>query len=142
MNPKKRLLFYCQHVLGMGHFIRSTEIVRGLSDFDVTFLNGGEIVPGFDLPASVEVVNLPPIKSDNEFRGLQAASGEHSLEEIKAIRTEKILAEYNRVQPDVLVIELFPFGRPMAGQKSFAVCATFWSRSANSSSLKSGFARS
>ncbi len=111
MTAKKRLMFYCQHVLGMGHFIRSTEIVRGLSDFNVTFLNGGEIVPGFDLPASVEVINLPPIKSDAEFRALQPAGGEQSLEEIKAIRAQKLLAEYERVQPDVFVIELFPFGR-------------------------------
>lgn len=110
MNAKKRLMFYCQHVLGMGHFIRSAEIVRGLTDFEVTFLNGGEIVPGFDLPARVEVVNLPPIKSDEEFRALQAV-GDESLEEIKAVRAQRLLAEYERLQPDVLVIELFPFGR-------------------------------
>lgn len=110
MTAKKRLLFYCQHVLGMGHFIRSTEIARGLTNFEVTFLNGGGIVPGFDLPAAVEVINLPPIKSDAEFRALES-SGEQSLDEVKAIRAERILAEYDRIQPDVLVIELFPFGR-------------------------------
>lgn len=111
MAAKKRLLFYCQHVLGMGHFIRSAEIVRGLNRFDVTFLNGGELVPGFELPASVEVVHLPPIKSDAEFRGIEAADGAASLEQIKALRIERILAEYDHVRPDVLVVELFPFGR-------------------------------
>ena len=108
---KKRLMFYCQHVLGMGHFIRSTEIVRGLNGFDVSFLNGGEIVQGFELPASVNVINLPPIKSDVEFRDIHAANGLQSLEQTKAIRTSRILAEYERWQPDVLMIELFPFGR-------------------------------
>ena len=106
-----KLLFYCQHVLGMGHFIRSAEIVRGLRNFDVTFLNGGVIVPGFDLPDEVDVVNLPPIQSDEEFRGIHAVEGERALEEVKRDRTERILAEYERVRPDVLVIELFPFGR-------------------------------
>jgi predicted glycosyltransferase len=106
-----KLLFYCQHVLGMGHFIRSAEIVRSLRDFDVTFLNGGVIVPGFDLPAAVEVVNLPAIQADEEFRDIHVADDERELEEIQRVRTERILAEYDRARPDVLIIELFPFGR-------------------------------
>jgi len=106
-----KLLFYCQHVLGMGHFIRSAEIVRRLRGFDVTFLNGGVMVPGFDLPDVVDVVNLPAIQADEEFRDIHVADDERELEEIKRVRTERILAEYERVRPDVLVIELFPFGR-------------------------------
>jgi predicted glycosyltransferase len=108
MKPK--LLFYCQHVLGMGHFIRSAEIARGLTDFDVHFINGGEIVPGFDLPGSIEVINLPPIKSDADFRELQTSAGA-SLKEVKETRRRLILDEYERWRPDVLLIELFPFGR-------------------------------
>jgi predicted glycosyltransferase len=103
-------MFYCQHVLGMGHFIRSMEIVRGLNCFDVCFLNGGEIIPGFALPAMVEVVNLPPIKADAEFRDIHA-TGAMSLEEIKESRRRRILDEYDRLRPDLLVFELFPFGR-------------------------------
>lgn len=105
------VLFYCQHVLGMGHFIRSTEIVRGLTDFDVTFLNGGEVVQGFELPPAVEVVNLPPIQSDAEFRTIYGTDEARSLDEIKRARTERILAEFERVQPALLIVELFPFGR-------------------------------
>lgn len=111
MTARKKLMFYCQHVLGMGHLIRSGEIVRGLKEFDVVFLNGGEIVPGFELPASVEVINLPPIKSDAEFRGLRSAGNEQNLDKVKENRAQRLLAEYERVQPDMLVIELFPFGR-------------------------------
>jgi predicted glycosyltransferase len=108
----KRLMFYCQHVLGMGHFIRSSEIVRGLvRHFDVCFLNGGEIIPGFDLPASVEVINLPPIRADAEFRDIHAVDGSANLNEIKEIRKLCILDQYTRIKPDILVIELFPFGR-------------------------------
>ena len=108
---KQRILFYCQHVLGMGHFIRSTEIVRGLNDFNVTFLNGGEIVTGFELPDSIDVINLPPIKCDAEFKDIHAANGAQSLDDIKAIRAAKILDEHERTKADILVIELFPFGR-------------------------------
>src|SRR3954471_606258 len=108
---KKKILFYCQHVLGMGHFVRSTEIVRGLTDFTVCFLNGGEIVQGFELPPSIEVVNLPPIKADAEFRDIHAVDDAQSLDEVKAARAARILAEFDCMQPDLLIIELFPFGR-------------------------------
>ncbi len=110
---KKNAMFYCQHVLGMGHLIRSAEIVRALSanGYDVCFLNGGELAEGFALPAGIEVINLPPIKSDVEFREIQAADGTQDLEAVKAERKKLILEAYERQRPDVLVVELFPFGR-------------------------------
>ena len=94
-------MFYCQHVLGMGHFIRSTEIVRALFGFDVYFLNGGEIIPGFELPSTVEIINLPPIKADSEFHDIYAIDGS-GLDEIKDIRKRRIIAEYERVKPEIL----------------------------------------
>lgn len=105
------LLFYCQHVLGMGHLMRSRALVEGLVDrFHVCFLNGGELIPGFTFPSSVEVINLPPLKADAAFTGIHSAGGQ-SLEEIKATRTALILESYARLQPEILVVELFPFGR-------------------------------
>ncbi len=108
---KKRLLFYCQPVLGIGHYIRSREIVRALCDFDVCFVNGGEIVPGLEMPPEVEVVNLPALKSDAEFQQLQLSEAAQSLDEVKEQRKQQLLAIYQHVKPDVVVIELFPFGR-------------------------------
>lgn len=108
---KKKVLFYCQHVLGMGHLIRSREIAHGLKDFEVCFLNGGEIVPGFEFSPDIDVVNLPPIKSDSEFKEILSIGGFRSLDELKTSRSQKILAEYKRFEPDLLIIELFPFGR-------------------------------
>ncbi len=107
----KRLLFYCQPVLGIGHYIRSRAIVRALRDFDVCFVNGGEIVRGLEMPPEVEVVNLPALKSDAEFQQLQLSEPVQSLDEVKAQRTQQLLATYDRIKPDVVVIELFPFGR-------------------------------
>ena len=108
---KTKLLFYCQHVLGMGHLIRSLEIVRGLSDFDVCFLNGGESIAGFRPPAHIEIINLPPISSDAAFRELHATDNQRSLEQTREIRKNLLLETCARVQPEVLVIEMFPFGR-------------------------------
>jgi predicted glycosyltransferase len=59
----KKLMFYCQHILGIGHLVRSLEIVRGLVDnFQICFINGGEIVEGIAIPKRVEIVNLSAIK--------------------------------------------------------------------------------
>ncbi|MBX9258529.1 glycosyl transferase [Desmonostoc muscorum CCALA 125] len=108
----KRLMFYCQHILGMGHLVRSREIVRGLTkDFQICFINGGEIIQGFEIPAGVEVINLPAIKTDAEFRELQVVNDAFSLNEVKEIRKNKLLEIFNEFQPDILMIELFPFGR-------------------------------
>nr|WP_242041565.1 glycosyltransferase [Alkalinema sp. FACHB-956] len=96
----------------MGHLVRSMEIVRGLTqEFQVCFINGGEIINGFDIPAGVEVVNLPAIKTDAEFRALQVVDSDLDLAAVEAIRRAQLLQVYHQFQPDVLMIELFPFGR-------------------------------
>ena len=88
----KTLMFYCQHILGIGHLIRSMEIVRGLTqDFHICFINGGEIVQGFQPPQGVEVVNLPAIKTDAEFRELQAPAGFDSIEAVMERRKIMLL---------------------------------------------------
>lgn len=108
---KKRVLFYCQSVLGIGHFIRSRELVLALRDFEVCFVYGGEVVPGHELPAEVEMIHLPALISDEAFRALHAPDGESDPEEVKTRRREMLLAAFDRFRPDALIIELFPFGR-------------------------------
>lgn len=110
-DEMKKVMFYCQHVLGMGHLVRSFEIVRALNEFEVYFLNGGELLPEIQVPPAIHVINLPPIKSDSEFEGLHSADATLPLEEIKSARLQRILSEYEHIQPDVLILELFPFGR-------------------------------
>ncbi|MEO0375410.1 MAG: glycosyltransferase [Cyanobacteria bacterium P01_A01_bin.17] len=108
----KKLMFYCQHILGMGHLIRSMEIVRGLTDqFQVCFINGGEVIQGFPVPAAVQVVNLPGIKTDRDFRELQPVDPHRDLGEVECDRKFQLLQTLEQFQPDVLVVELFPFGR-------------------------------
>ncbi len=108
---KKRVLFYCQSLLGIGHFIRSRELLFALRDFEVCFLYGGEFVPGFELPDWVEAVYLPALKSDASFQQLYVVGGSGSLQEIQTRRKEMLRAAFDRFAPDVLLIELYPFGR-------------------------------
>ncbi|MCC3416970.1 MAG: hypothetical protein JGK24_19260 [Microcoleus sp. PH2017_29_MFU_D_A] len=108
----KKLMFYCQHILGIGHLVRSMEIVRGLvADFEICFVNGGKAIAGFEIPAGVEVVNLPAIETDPEFQNLAVVDDNRSLEEVQDFRKERLLEIFNFFQPDILMIELFPFGR-------------------------------
>lgn len=108
----KKLMFYCQHILGMGHLIRSMEIVRGLvDDFQVCFINGGEVIQNFQVPAGVIVVDLPAIKTDTEFRELRPVDKTLSLGIVQETRKRLLLEQMTDFQPDVLMVELFPFGR-------------------------------
>jgi predicted glycosyltransferase/peptidoglycan/xylan/chitin deacetylase (PgdA/CDA1 family) len=108
---KKKVMFYCQHVLGMGHLVRSMALVEGLNqEFDVCFVNGGEIVDGFKPPAGVRLENLSPLKSDEDFVGLEGKDGEN-LQEIQKARLQQLFRCYEDFRPDLVVIELFPFGR-------------------------------
>ncbi len=108
----KKLMFYCQHILGMGHLVRSMEIVRGLiPEFQVCFINGGEVIQEFPLPDGVEVINLPAIKTDAEFKTLQVVDQSLTLAEVQEIRKNQLLEIFHRFQPDIFMIELFPFGR-------------------------------
>jgi predicted glycosyltransferase len=109
---KQTILFYCQHILGIGHLIRSMEIVRGLlADFEICFVNGGRVVEEFPIPAGVRVVNLPAIATDTEFQELRAIDPDQDLEAVFDQRRAILLDLVAEVQPDLLVIELFPFGR-------------------------------
>ena len=108
----KRVMFYCQHVLGMGHLIRSAEIVRTMArDFSVLFVTGGEIPEGFRFPPNVDVLQLIPLRCSPDFSDLQLCDLSWDLEETKAIRREVLLHTFDGIRPDVLVTELFPFGR-------------------------------
>ncbi len=107
-----KLMFYCQHILGMGHLIRSIEIVRGLiPDFQICFINGGQVIEEFQFPPEIEVVNIPAVKTDTEFNELRPVDDSLTMEEVETIRKNMLLDICDRFKPDILVIELYPFGR-------------------------------
>jgi predicted glycosyltransferase len=104
----KKILFYCQYHLGMGHLVRSVEVMRSLAtEFQICFVKGGTDVEGLDLPPNIEKVALPALLSEN--RKLKVADPAQNLEEVKQQRTETLLNTFDRFQPDCLVIEGYPF---------------------------------
>ena len=108
---KPHLVFHCQHSLGIGHLVRSLAIAEPLSEhFDVTFLNGGTWPDGFRRPSTIRLVDLPPLRMDDNA-GLVAAQPGASLEGVKAARLAAVCRTIAMERPSVAVIELYPFGR-------------------------------
>lgn len=106
----KKILFYCQYLAGMGHLVRSTEIIRSLvKDFDVCLINGGQLIPGFEFPPEARVLHLPAVWEDGDR--LKPVDGSLTIEEVKESRKQKILDVLEAFQPDCIVTECFPFSK-------------------------------
>ena len=107
-----RVLFYVQHLLGIGHLARASRIAAALAadGFEVTVVTGGVAVPGFPGPGVATVV-LPAIASDQGFSGLADPSGKPVDDAFRECRRDRLLQALADTRPDVVVVEAYPFGR-------------------------------
>ncbi len=113
MSARARILFYVQHLLGIGHLMRAGTLSRALEaqGFDVTLVSGGTAVPGFDHGAG-RFVQLPPTRAtDKYFKVLVDETGNRIDDAWKAGRRERLLAVEDEMRPDIILIEMYPFGR-------------------------------
>ena len=113
MATQPRLLFYIQHLLGIGHIKRAATLTRGFvaGGYDVTFVSGGMTVPGVDV-GGARFVQLPPTRAtDIYFKQLVDEHDQPISDAWKAARARIFSDLVDAVQPDVFVTELFPFGR-------------------------------
>lgn len=109
----RRVFFYVQHLLGIGHLARASRIADAMArqGLEVTVVTGGVPVEGFPGP-EVKHVALPPIASgDAGFSGLVDAGGRPLDAALEAMRRQALLDAFRRAKPDVVMIEAFPFGR-------------------------------
>ena len=108
-----RVFFYVQHLLGIGHLKRATTLARAMTalGLDVTLVSGGEEVPVVN-EGGMEFIQLPPLRAaDRSFAGMVDANGEAAGDRYKSRRRDKLLQAFAAARPDVLIIELYPFGR-------------------------------
>jgi predicted glycosyltransferase len=111
MTLRPRILFYCQHSLGMGHLIRSLSLADAFAkQFQVVFLNGGPMPEGVKPSAGIEVINLPPLGFDMNMK-LCSRDSQYTVEQAQSLRMEMLQSAFQSVKPHVVLIELFPFGR-------------------------------
>jgi len=114
---RPRLLFHVQHMLGIGHRVRGERIARACVEagFDVTLMEGGvpdRIRPEDEL-AELTRVQLPPAKSaDSAFSSVvDAETGLPIDDNWRTKRAAASLSVLEKCQPDILLLEGFPFAR-------------------------------
>jgi predicted glycosyltransferase len=109
----RRILFYVQHLVGIGHLRRAEILARTLAaeGLEVVVAYGGAPMPEVAF-AEARVAFLPAATVANEdFSTLLDSEGRAVDDQWRARRRDALLALCRKVAPDVLLFELFPFGR-------------------------------
>lgn len=108
------VLFYVQHLLGIGHLQRALRIVDALGreGIAVTLVSGGEALSILTCRSAERVVQLPPIRArDGRFKDLVDENDRPIDDNLRNARRSALLSAFAAAQPDAVLIEAYPFGR-------------------------------
>lgn len=112
-NRSITALVYVQHLLGIGHLVRAGALARGLeaAGIRVVLVSGGMPANLRGAPAS-RFEQLPPVRAaDETFKVLVDEAGNAIDESFEARRRKRLLEIFDGEHPDVVITELYPFGR-------------------------------
>ncbi len=101
------------HLLGTGHLSRALTLGRAFvaAGHQTQVVSGGMAAPQLRTQP-VEFLQLPPIRSDGvDFSRLLTHQGQIADATFHADRQRALLQAFDAFAPDVLITELFPFGR-------------------------------
>ncbi|WP_299872629.1 glycosyltransferase [uncultured Sulfitobacter sp.] len=108
-----KVMIVVTHLLGTGHLARALTLARafGAKGNKAVVVSGGMAAPHLSM-ADVQVEQLPPVRSDGvDFSVLL----DEKRQQVSALymrdRQRFLLSILERMAPDVLITELFPFGR-------------------------------
>ncbi len=109
---KRRIFFYVQHLLGIGHLKRAATLARALAQrFEVTLVSGGHAVPDLEL-GQASLHQLPPTRATDLYFKLLVDEHDQPIDDDwRRHRRDALLAAYREIAPQALLFELFPFGR-------------------------------
>ena len=110
---RPRVLIWVQHLLGIGHLARAATLAKAMTSagMDVVIASGGEPASVIDV-GDAKLVQLPSARAvDIFFKVLHDANDCQIDDEWKKIRLEATLNTYRDFAPDILLTELFPYGR-------------------------------
>lgn len=108
-----RVLLWVQHLLGIGHLRRAALLAEAMAarGLDVTIATGGLPVAGLRI-GRARLVQLPPARvADGSFQPILDERGLPIDDKWREGRREALLELHRDLRPDVLMTELFPFGR-------------------------------
>lgn len=109
----RRVMIVVTHLLGAGHLTRSAALARAFAraGHEVTLVSGGMPAPLVTL-GDVRLIQLPPVGTNGtDFRTLLDSAGAPVDPAYRARRRSGLLDALAEIRPDVLITELFPFGR-------------------------------
>src|SRR5262249_49148964 len=92
---------------------RAATLVRALAaaGLDVTFVSGGHEVPGLNV-GGAKFVQLPPVRAIDVYFKVLVDSTDTAIDDaFRARRRDLLLETFRGAGPDVIITELFPFGR-------------------------------
>lgn len=107
------VMCHVQHLMGSGHQWRTAALSRALCarGCKVTYVSGGYALPGLDVGCA-EFVQLPPARAaDMRYKMLVDEHRQPVDDDWRGRRRALLLETFEACQPDVLLIETFPFGR-------------------------------
>lgn len=108
-----RVLIVVTHLLGAGHLSRALTLARAFAaeGHAAHVVSGGFPAPQLDA-TGVELHQLTPLRSDGtNFSRLLTPAGHVADDDHKSIRIRTLLDLLGTIAPDILMTELFPFGR-------------------------------
>jgi predicted glycosyltransferase len=113
MVETRRVFFWVQHLLGIGHLRRAAVLARAMAadGLDVLLVSGGLPVRDLDVGAA-RFAQLQPVKAaDPQFSALADAEGGPLDDEFKAARRDRLIEQFSDERPAAVITEMFPFGR-------------------------------
>ena len=108
-----KLLIAVTHLLGTGHLSRALALAEAFAarGWSVDVVSGGRPAPHLTGNGAT-LHQLPPLASDGaDFATLLAADGHPADAALFAARQAMLTGLLDSLRPDVLITELFPFGR-------------------------------
>lgn len=120
-----KVMLVVTHLLGTGHLARALVLGRAFGDAGhrVLLVSGGMPAPHL-CSSGVDLVQLPPLRSDGvNFTRLLDETGAPVAGGSLEARKTQLLTALRDFQPDVLITELFPFGRRVLAPEFTALLA-------------------
>ena len=107
------VMFYVQHLLGIGHVFRAMRVAKGLAraGCETHIIWGGTKISTMDTQG-IHMHHLEAVHVENEdFKSLVMDDGVEMDDQAKAKRAAHLLELFNTINPDILITEAYPFGR-------------------------------
>lgn len=108
-----KIMIVVTHLLGTGHLARALTLARAYlkAGHSVTVASGGMPVAQLDR-GDIRILQLPPVRSDGvDFSVLLDDDDAPATDKMMAERAAHLLDHLSEKTPDILITELFPFGR-------------------------------